>query len=125
MVNIKILYDGDGNCLPDLETISLSKKNIKDDTACFIAFGLYNNTTVKKLDLSFNNITDHGAVAISDCLKCNNTLKELNLSHNHISFNRMIDLSGYASLYYVNLSEIMHPHGVYIVMSLNIVVLIS
>ena len=98
------MYDGDGNCLPDLETISLLKKNIKDDTACFIAFGLYNNTIVKKLDLSFNNITDHGAVAISDCLKCNNTLKELNLSHNHISFNRMIDLSGYASLYYVNLS---------------------
>ena len=70
-------------CLP--ETISLSKSNINHDMLCLIALGLYNNTTVKKLDLSQNNITDDGAVTISECLKQNNTLQELDISCNTIT----------------------------------------
>ena len=84
---------------------------------CFITFGLYNNTIVKKLDLSCNNITDHGAVVISDCLKHNNTLKELNLSHNYICVDGMSGLAEcvrYMSLEFVNLSgNNSSPWGVY------------
>ena len=70
-------------CLPG--TVSLSNCNINDDLVCLITLGLYNNTTVKKLDLSQNKITDDGAVVISDCLKQNKSLQDLNISHNCIT----------------------------------------
>ena len=72
-------------CLP--ETIKLSNTNINDDMVYLITLGLYNNTTVKKLDISQNIITDVGAMLISDCLKQNNYLQELNLSLNQITNN--------------------------------------
>ena len=53
-VDIKILYDEFG-CSPKI--IELPNKHINDDAACLITFGLYNNTTVEKLDLSHNEIT--------------------------------------------------------------------
>ena len=78
LVDINIMYDGDFK--PSSEIIDMSNKGIDDDAVCLIAFGLYNNTTIKKLNVSRNSITDDGAVAIADCLKANNTLQELNLS---------------------------------------------
>ena len=88
MVNVRVLYDNDDECLP--EVISLSNNNVNDDTICLITFGLYNNTSVVKLDISCNNITDVGAMFISDCLNHNNTLQTLNISHNQITANGMI-----------------------------------
>ena len=52
---------------------------------CAIAFGLYNNITVKKFDLSYNNITDDEAVIISNVLKHKNSLQKLDISHNNIA----------------------------------------
>ena len=91
VVNVKILYDIDDQCLP--ETIGLSKKDVNDDKVCLLTFGLYNNTTVKKLDLSYNNITDVGVMIISDCLKHNNTLQKLNISQNKITDNGALAIS--------------------------------
>ena len=92
VVDINVFYDNEFGYLNSPETICLSNKSINDDAICLIMFGLYNNTTVKKLDFSCNNITDDGAIAISDSLEFNNTLKELNLSHNQISFSGMKSL---------------------------------
>ena len=39
VVNIRILYDGNGECLHGV--ITLSNKKVNDDTVCAIAFGLY------------------------------------------------------------------------------------
>ena len=78
VVDVNILYDGD--LKHSSEVINMSNKGIDDDAVCLLMFGLYNNTTIKKLNLSYNNITDDGAAAIADCLKANNTLQELNLS---------------------------------------------
>ena len=86
-VNIKILYDCDGKFQYLPEVINLSNNKVNDDRVCLVTFGLYNNTTVKKLDLSCNNITDNGAVIISDCLKHNSTLQTLDISHNKIADN--------------------------------------
>ena len=47
VVNIKIRYDGDYECLP--ETINLSNKDISDDTVCLLTFGLHSNMIVKNL----------------------------------------------------------------------------
>ena len=81
-VDINILCDGDHE--HSSEAVILSGQHIDDDAVYVIAFGLYNNTTVKKLDLSCNSITKDGVGTISDCLKPNNTLRELNLSNNEI-----------------------------------------
>ena len=83
VVNLKILYDK--KCDSLTENVCLSSSNINDDAVCLITFGLYNNTTVKKLDLSCNRITYDGAVAIRDCLKYNKTLQTLDISHNMIT----------------------------------------
>ena len=83
VVDINILYDGDHKC--SYEVINLSNESINDDAVCLIMFGLYDNTTVQKLDLSCNKITDDGAIAIMECLKTNNTIQELNLSCNRIT----------------------------------------
>ena len=108
VVDINILYDGYHEC--SSEAINMSNKDINDDAVCLIAFGLYNNTAVQKLDLSCNNITDDGAVVICSFLTYNNKLlKELNLSENYISFRGMNALSqciesGLPLLEYVDLS---------------------
>ena len=91
VVNVKILYDIDDEC--SAETIGLSKKDVNDDKVCLLSFGLYNNTTGKKLNLSCNNITDVGAVMISDCLKHNYTLQKLNISQNKITDNGALAIS--------------------------------
>ena len=54
-VFVNILYDDYHECLS--KNINLSSKDIDDDAAYVIAFGLRNNGTVEKLDLSHNNIT--------------------------------------------------------------------
>ena len=82
-ITINVFNIINDKCLPG--TVSLSNSNINDDLVCLITLGLYNNTTVKKLDLSQNKITDDGAVVISDCLKQNKFLQDLNISHNRIT----------------------------------------
>ena len=119
VVNVKILYDGLNERLP--QTIDLSNLAVNDDAVCLIAFGLHNNTTVKKLDLSYNNITDDGAVIISNSLKLNRTINELDLSRNSIGFRGMSDLSECIKhstlLEYVDLSgNKLSPWGVYCAM---------
>ena len=86
MINIKILYNYNDACLSE-NTISLSNKDLNDDTMCLITLGLYDNTTIKVLDISHNSITDVGAVVISKCLKHNNTIQKLELSRNKITIN--------------------------------------
>ena len=83
VVKVKVIYNDEDEFFP--ETISWSNRNISDDTVCLLTFGLYNSTTVKRLDLSCNSITSDGAMAIRNCLKQNNTLKELNISHNYFN----------------------------------------
>ena len=82
-VCVNILYDGDHECLS--ETINLSNKNIDDNAACVIAFGLYNNTTVKKLDLSHNYITVYGMAKLSECIEHCTLLDYIDLSENKSS----------------------------------------
>ena len=83
IVDVKVLYDGDSECLPG--SINLSRKGIADNTLCLISFGLYNNTTVKKLDISYNKITDEGVLTFSDCFwSC--SIHTLILSGNSISY---------------------------------------
>ena len=105
-VDIKILYDGDHEC--SSEVINMSNEGITDDAVYLMAYGLFNNTTVQRIDLSFNKITDDGAIEIGELLKCNQTLRELNLSHNQIHSNGMSHLSkcieNAIPLHYVDLS---------------------
>ena len=87
VVDVKVnymMYCGNHEYLR--EAISMPNKCINDDAVCLITFGLYNNTTVKRLDLSNSSITDDGAFAISNCLKYNCFLQILKLSGNSISF---------------------------------------
>ena len=63
-VCVNILYDGHRKCLA--KAISLSNKNIDDDAVYVIAFGLYNNPMIEKLDLSYNNITANGMSRLSE-----------------------------------------------------------
>ena len=83
VLKINVLYDADHEC--STEAINMSNRRINDDAVYVITFGLYNNTTVQKLDLSCNNISDNGAVAISDCFKSTLSLQILILSKNKIS----------------------------------------
>ena len=82
-VEVNILYYNHHECLPKF--ISMSKEGINDDMLYLVTLGLYNNTTVKKLDLSYNKITDDGILALSNCLKHNCSLEVLKLSGNSIS----------------------------------------
>ena len=103
-VKVKILCCGDH--VTSSDAISVAKKYIDHDELYLISLGLYNNTTIKKLDLSYNKISDDGLMIIIDCLKHNNTIKELNLSHNSIDVRGMDKLTQCAlSLEYVDLSE--------------------
>ena len=83
VLDINIMYDHYREC--SSEVVAMYEGWIGDDAVYLIAFGLYHNTTVKKLDLSYNFITDYGTMAISECLKINNTIQELNLSRNCIT----------------------------------------
>ena len=93
MVNVRIICNNDGEC--SLRTISLSNNNVNDDTVCLLAFGLFNNTIITKLDLSCNNISDAGAVIISECLKHNNALQKLDISHNRITDYGAVAIGGF------------------------------
>ena len=83
ILNINILYDRDHDCSP--ETIKICNAGINDDAVYLITFGLYNNTTLLKLDLSCNSITDNGVIEISKCLQTICSLQTLLLSNNNIS----------------------------------------
>ena len=113
------LFSGTQSYESETETvINLSGKEINDDAAHVLAFGLCNNTTVEELNISDNVITDEGAIAIIDCLKHNKTLKTLDLSRNVISPNGMKIMSEnkktIVSLEYVDLSvNDSSPWGVY------------
>ena len=83
-MEINILYDECDALFPH-SMIKLRYKHISNDAAAVLAFGLYNNTTVKQLDISCNQISDDGAEFISDSLMNNYSLQELNMSQNKIS----------------------------------------
>ena len=77
-------YDIEGSCKIDEQDVNLSGRNLNNDSIQLLALGLYNNTTVTKLDISCNSFTVDGVNAISNCLKSNSTLCEINLSNNKI-----------------------------------------
>ena len=83
VVNIKIQYDGDDECLP--ETINLSNKDISNDTVCLLIFGFHSNTIVKQLGLSYNNISAIGMNRLLECVKYAIPLKYVDLSGNYSS----------------------------------------
>ena len=83
VVDVKILHYDDCECLPGI--ISLSNKNVNDDIACLISLGLYNNTTVKKLDFSHNNIGINGMSRLSECIIHATPLEYVDLSENNSS----------------------------------------
>ena len=83
VVDIKIRCSTDFEC--SLESIKLSNKNINDDAACLISFGLCYNTTITKLDLSFNNISFNGMNRLSECVKYATSLEYVDLSENKSS----------------------------------------
>ena len=72
--------------------INISDKNIGYQEALFLAFGLYNNVTLAKLNMSHNHISDDGVKAISNSLKENTVLKELDVSRNNMTNNGVIPL---------------------------------
>ena len=76
-----------------LKCIDLQWRNINDNAAHVLAFGLYNNTEVGSLNVSNNYLSDEAAVAIINCLKYNNTLKTFILSHNRITISGMNKMS--------------------------------
>ena len=82
-VHVNILYDDYHECLSKI--INLSNKNINDDAVYVIAFGLYSNLTVEKLDLSHNNITANGMNRLSECVKHAVSLEYVDLSENKSS----------------------------------------
>ncbi|XP_065885126.1 protein NLRC5-like isoform X2 [Dysidea avara] len=105
-IDINILYYTQCKCMPQI--IDLSENDIDDDSITVLAFGLNNNTTVRKFNVSQNNISDYGAEVISNCLENNVTLKELDMSLNKISSNGMNYLRAQAehmsTLEYIDLS---------------------
>ena len=78
VVDINIFDDTYYGPIPT--AINVANKDLKDGAIALIAFGLLNNTTVKRLDLSCNKISDDGALDIGNCLQQNATLKSLDLS---------------------------------------------
>ena len=82
VVNIKVLYATDC-CLP--ETISLSNTVINDDVVYLLSLGLYNNTTIKKLDFPHRNISINGMSRLSECIKHPISLEYVDLSGNEAS----------------------------------------
>ena len=62
VMNINILYDGDHEC--SSKVINMSNRDINDDAVCLISYGLYNNTSLHRLDFSDNYITYVGAMEI-------------------------------------------------------------
>ena len=66
-LNVNILYDNYHSYLS--QAINLAEKNIDDDAAYVIAFGLCNNTTIENLNLVHYNITFNGMNKLSKCVK--------------------------------------------------------
>ena len=63
----------------------MSGKDINDDTTCLIAFGLHNNTTIKKLDLSCNRVSVDGISKLSESIQHAIQLEHVDLSGNKAS----------------------------------------
>ena len=126
VVNVTILCDDDVShnqslpssdivCTPNFKpktVVNLSGKEINDDAAHVLAFGLCNNTIVEELNTSSSDVGNEGAIAIMDCLKYNKTLKKLDLSQNKININGMNkmlnnikDQRATLSLEYIDLSK--------------------
>ena len=80
---VNILYDDDHECLSN--TINLSEKHVDDDAVYVIAFGLYNNMTVEKLDLSLNDISEKGMKQLSKYITQAISLQYVDLSGNKSS----------------------------------------
>ena len=78
-VNVKVMY-GD-----DPENIYLSSSIIIEDAICLLAFGLYNNTTAKKLFLSYKDISVIAMNQLSGCLKYARSLEYVDLRGNQSS----------------------------------------
>ena len=116
LVGIVVLDESYYGCIPN--TLYLSNKGLGDDAIALITFGLYNNTTVKRLDISCTRISDDGALAISNCLRLNSTLKSLDLYLCSISRTGMKFLlesvKNVSSIRYIDLSRNnSSPWGVY------------
>ena len=106
VVDVNIIFCHSHYCTQNYTSkavINLSYKNIDDDAAHVLAFGLCNNTTVEELNISNNQITDEGATAIINCLKQNKTLKKLDLSWNNIDVRKLKVLQSNYS--YIDLSN--------------------
>ena len=80
-VIVNILWDGTNNSTPD--SLNLSGQ-CEGDGVPFIAFGLYNNRTIRTLDISNNNIRYLEAQEIARALHENQTLQTLNISCNNL-----------------------------------------
>ena len=82
-LNVNILYDNYHSYLS--QAINLAEKNIDDDAAYVIAFGLCNNTTVENLNLAHNNINFNGMNELSECVRHVLPLEYVDLSENKSS----------------------------------------
>eukprot|EP01006_Ploeotia_vitrea_P065680 TRINITY_DN93629_c0_g1_i1.p1 TRINITY_DN93629_c0_g1~~TRINITY_DN93629_c0_g1_i1.p1 ORF type:complete len:276 (+),score=31.85 TRINITY_DN93629_c0_g1_i1:50-877(+) len=65
--------------------IDLSRCNIGEKVACFLATALQTNRSITALDLSYNNIGDEGITELGKALTHNKTLSYLNLAGNSIN----------------------------------------
>ena len=84
MINVNILCDDNYEVLP--ETISLSNTVINDNIAYLLSVGLYNNTTIKKLNLPNGYISTDGMNRLSECIiKHPMPLEYVDLSENMVS----------------------------------------
>ena len=83
VINVNILCDDECEYLP--ETISLSNTVINDDVVYLLSLGLYNNTTIKKLDFPHRNISINGMSRLSECIKHPIPLEYVDLSGNETS----------------------------------------
>ena len=63
----------------------MTEKNINDEAAYVIAFGLCNNTTIENLNLAHNDITFNGMNKLSECVKQVLPLEYVDLSENKSS----------------------------------------
>jgi len=75
-VDINILYEGHHEYSP--KVIDLSDQNLDEDAVALLSFGLYANTTVKRLEISFSELAD--VETMYNCLKNNSVLTELVVS---------------------------------------------
>ncbi|UJR30151.1 hypothetical protein I4U23_017691 [Adineta vaga] len=72
----------------ELTKLDLCSKQIGDQGAQHIGYGLRTNTTLTALDLGENQMGDQGAQHIGDALRMNTTLTQLILWNNQIADER-------------------------------------